>query len=404
MKNSIMKALLLGAVGAAGLLCACDDAEYDTFGARAFISESTSSSSRSEKVTITDDGADVEVTACLSSAVSQDVTLRFEIDESILDTYNKAQASSFVPLPASNFEMEAEVTIPAGSYSASATRIHILPLSAEQIGESYAIPLRLVSVSGGVPVTSTTSTYIITTETVTTSSLPMFIGNAGLTSGEVSLSLPQYTIECRFQVSNTDNRNRAVFTNGGSVLLRFEDPQNDTDGVPAHSYVQFQGEGWYHNPSDYFRTNKWQHLALTYDGKAITLYVNGAKAGTKEGVCDPTFAILAWFGGDAGGGHGTGDPAWWAGCKILCSELRVWSVCRTEAQIQNNMTTTGSSSEGLVGYWRMSSTWAGTTTENGKTLYTFEDCTGHGYTLKTEVAPIWVDGIKSTDTETAWPE
>ena len=193
-------------------------------------------------------------------------------------------------------------------------------------------------------------------------------------------------------MSNTANRNRAVFTNGGSVLLRFEDPQNDTSDHKAHSLVQFQGDGWYLNPSLSFTPNKWQHLALTYDGTKVTLYVNGTFAGSKEGVCDPNFGSANWFGGDAGGGHGTGD-SWWSGCKILMSEARIWSVCRTEAQVQNNMTTTSAKSQGLEAYWRF----------NEGEGNTFEDCTGNGHTLKTSKTPTWVAGIKSTDTETPWP-
>ena len=55
------------------------------------------------------------------------------------------------------------------------------------------------------------------------------------------------------------------------MLLRFEDPQNDTSDHKAHSLVQFQGDGWYLNPSLSFTPNKWQHLALTYDGTKVTL-------------------------------------------------------------------------------------------------------------------------------------
>ena len=83
--------------------------------------------------------------------------------------------------------------------------------------------------------TSVTSTYVITTEAIVVSSLPMFVGGAGLAADGFPLTLPQFTVEVRFQVSNTANRNRAVFTNGGSVLLRFEDPQNDTSDHKAHS-------------------------------------------------------------------------------------------------------------------------------------------------------------------------
>lgn len=382
----------------------CNDADYSTLGAQAFISESTSTISRSTKVTITDAGVDIEVTASLSESVSHDVKLRFEVDESVLEAYNKSQSTSFAVLPSTNYELDPDVTIEAGAYSASATRIHINPIADELIGESYAIPLRLVTVEGGVPTTPQTSTYVITTESVTTSSLPMFTGTAGLVADGFPVSLPQFTVECRFQVSNTSNRNRSVFTNGNGILLRFEDPQSDSDGVPAHSLVQFQGDGWYLNPLDYFRKNVWQHLALTYDGKAVRIYVNGAFAGTKDGVCAADFTGAAWFGGDAGGGHGTGDPQWWRNCKILCSELRIWSVVRTDTQIQNNMVTTSASSEGLEAYWRMDKENSDSTLESGTTLYTFEDLTKKGHTLKTQVAPQWVDNILSTDTSTAWPQ
>ena len=301
MKNSI-KTAVLGLAALVSGFSACNDADYDTLGVHAFVSESASN--KSTKVT------------------------------------------------------------------------------KEYVGESYALPLRLVSADGSVPVTSVTSTYVITTEAIVVSSLPMFVGGAGLAADGFPLTLPQFTVEVRFQVSNTANRNRAVFTNGGSVLLRFEDPQNDTSDHKAHSLVQFQGDGWYLNPSLSFTPNKWQHLALTYDGTKVTLYVNGTFAGSKEGVCDPNFGSANWFGGDAGGGHGTGD-SWWSGCKILMSEARV----------QNNMTTTSAKSQGLEAYWRF----------NEGEGNTFEDCTGNGHTLKTSKTPTWVAGIKSTDTETPWP-
>ncbi len=392
MKNQFKIAALCG-VALVGGLTACNDAEYGPLGCHAYISESVSSSSHSTKVVITDEGVYADVTVCLSEAATQDVTFRFEVDEEVLNQYNAKQASSFVTLPEAGYEMEREVTVKAGTYGAVATKIYIKPLTEDLIGESYAIPLRLVSVDGAVPVTSTTATYVVTTEAVITSSYPMFNGSAGLYAEGFSANLPQFTVECRFQVSDTANRNRAVFTNGGSVLLRFEDPQAAQDGVPAHSLVQFQGQDWYMNPTDYFRTDQWQHLALTYNGTAVTLYVNGAFAGTKEGVCAPEFAAAAWFGGDAGGGHGTGDSSWWAGCKILCSELRIWSYARSASQIQNNMTTVSARSEGLVAYWRM----------NDGAGQEFEDYTGNGYTLKTNRTPTWVENIKSTDTATPWP-
>ena len=151
MKNSI-KTAVLGLAALVSGFSACNDADYDTLGVHAFVSESASN--KSTKVTITELGADAEITACLSEAATKDVKLKFVVDSEV-------------------YEMDSEVTIKAGEFSAPATKIHIKPLPKEYVGESYALPLRLVSADGSVPVTSVTSTYVITTEAIVVSSLPM---------------------------------------------------------------------------------------------------------------------------------------------------------------------------------------------------------------------------------------
>ena len=155
MKNSI-KTAVLGLAALVSGFSACNDADYDTLGVHAFVSESASN--KSTKVTITELGADAEITACLSEAATKDVKLKFVVDSEVLDRYNQKQASSFLVLPEEVYEMDSEVTIKAGEFSAPATKIHIKPLPKEYVGESYALPLRLVSADGSVPVTSLTST------------------------------------------------------------------------------------------------------------------------------------------------------------------------------------------------------------------------------------------------------
>ena len=89
-------------------------------------------------------------------------------------------------------------------------------------------------------------------------------------------------------MSDTDNRNRAVFStdDGGSdkkryILLRFEDPNAENPDHPLHSLVQIQlHDGMYVNPSHHFEVNKWQHLAVTFDGMNYKIYVNGVDSGT----------------------------------------------------------------------------------------------------------------------------
>ena len=115
MKNSI-KTAVLGLAALVSGFSACNDADYDTLGVHAFVSESASN--KSTKVTITELGADAEITACLSEAATKDVKLKFVVDSEVLDRYNQKQASSFLVLPEEVYEMDSEVTIKAGEFSA----------------------------------------------------------------------------------------------------------------------------------------------------------------------------------------------------------------------------------------------------------------------------------------------
>ncbi|MDE5889433.1 MAG: DUF1735 and LamG domain-containing protein [Bacteroidales bacterium] len=386
---------------ASALFCgvSCENAKYNNIAPNAFINESVSSIGVSGVKSIfpTID-TDVELTVVLSDKVNSDASFVLAVDEAVLDRYNKEQGSSYELMDASMYEVGEPVVIPAGSYEATAiVRVKAVPDGCKP--GIYAIPVRLKKVSGDVDPTDVTSSYVAAFEVLKTSvDLPMFTGRSGLANSSFGYTLTTFTVETRFQVSNTANRNRDVFTNGKSVLLRFEDPQNDDDNYKAHSLVQFQGDGWYLNPDKSFDPNVWQHLALTYDGTKVTLYVNGQLAGSKEGSIEPNFNVVGWFGGDvdADGGHSVGDPQFWLNCKIIPHEARVWSTCRSEAQIKNNMTGVSAKSEGLVGYWSFEKDTY--TAEGG-----FEDLTGNGHNLTTERSFVWVENILLAEQGVVWP-
>ena len=198
--------------------------------------------------------------------------------------------------------------------------------------------------------------------------------------------------EVRDQVANTADRDRAVFKNGGDdanfILLRFEDPQSDNENYKAHSLVQIVGRNrLYLNPSNSFKPNEWQHLALVCDGSNYRLYINGVDSGVLSiPTGATTFSDVNWFC--------LGDDSYsrWGNCKILMSEARIWSVVRSASQIQNNMTQVSPKSVGLEAYWRF----------NEGQGNVFEDATGKGHTLTTSATPTWIDGILSTDKSTEW--
>lgn len=389
-----MKKILLTLIATVATLTACNDADYKIIENGAYINESLSA--KSAKVIITDEGGSTEITPCLSSAAPKDCKFRLEVDEKVLEEYNEKQSTGFVTLPEGQYEIPNEIIIKKGEYTADPVKVNIKPLTEDMIGETYALPLRLVSEDGAVLSMPQTSAFVITTEAITTSSLPQFNGGPMLKSEmpKGPETYNEYTIEVKFQVSNTYDRDRFVFVNRGDltnfVLLRFEDPQRYDGNHEAHSLVQIVGRNrLYMNPSFSFVPNKWQHLALTCDGSQYKLYINGAFAGVKDIPSGPTtFEAFEWFT--------KGDDSWshWGNCTILMAEARVWSVCRTEAQIQNNMATVSAKSKGLEAYWRM----------NDGTGNTFADCTGNGHTLTSGNAstPKWIEGVKSTDESTPW--
>ena len=75
----------------------------------------------------------------------------------------------------------------------------------------------------------------------------MFVGGAKLFSQSYidnPETYAQYTIEVRFQVSDTDivtvQSSQQVMEQGRMILLRFEDPNAENPDHPLHSQVQIQ--------------------------------------------------------------------------------------------------------------------------------------------------------------------
>ena len=398
--TNYIKALLLSTcfVGTVSCFTACDDAEYDVLDTHMYIEEALSNNST--KVNIRTEGESfTTLNIHASNLTSEDSHFKLVVDDKVLEDYNKANGTSYITIPNGQFTLPEDIVIKSGEYNAEELKVALKPFSEEMMksGESYALPLRLVSADNKYPTMDKTGTFVILAESVIRFSAPMFEGGADLFSQSFidnPETYSQYTIEVRFQVSNTSNRNRAVFSTsdgqGRSILLRFEDPQSpDAEhNWEAHSLVQIQLHNGYVNPSNNFKSNKWQHLAVTFDGMKYRIYVNGVESGTLDNsdACK-TFAGVNWFT-DGDGNQG----GWWRGCKILVSEARLWSVARTATQIQNSITQVSPRSSGLEAYWKLNE-------GEGKD---FADATGKGHTLTTEHTPVWIDNILSTDESTAW--
>lgn len=109
-------------------------------------------------------------------------------------------------------------------------------------------------------------------------------------------------------------------------------------------------------------TGTWYHVAVTKNGTNIKFYVDGVQQGTTQ-----TISNSAVFNSTAPFQLGTesGDPgAEFDGRMVLA---RLWSVERTQSEIDTNKCTILGATTGLVGEWTLNNTYADNS-GNGLTL------------------------------------
>ena len=136
--------------------------------------------------------------------------------------------------------------------------------------------------------------------------------------------------------------------------------------------------------------NTWTHLAATYDGSALRLYVNGNLTGTtaKTGAITASTAALT-IGSDPFYGQ------YFAG---LIDEIRIYNIALTQAQIQTDMAAAlggpdaqapsapGTLSATAVSGSRVDLAWGAATDNLAVTGYRIERCQGAGCTNFAQIA------------------
>lgn len=172
--------------------------------------------------------------------------------------------------------------------------------------------------------------------------------------------------------------------------------------------------------------NEWQHVAAVYDGSKVYLYINGEKAdstSTFTYVPNPDgLFVLGGYAPDTTTNEFVGS----------LDEFRIWSVARTDEEIQSSMFELLSGSEtNLNGYWRLdenegSTAYDYTSNDNNGTLtagptystdvppagafiygsddgWHFLSNPATGVTLADFLEPLWTQGATDADDENGNP-
>ncbi len=127
----------------------------------------------------------------------------------------------------------------------------------------------------------------------------------------------------------------STFKVGSHIRLRFRLKTNNTTKTLIANSGNLDSDTWY-------------HVAATYDGSTMRLYLDGNIVGSKSksGLIDSNPNIDAWIGKNPG----SNNRAW----EGLIDEVRIWNVARNQAEIQANtdIELTGNET-GLVAYYSL---------------------------------------------------
>ncbi len=334
-------------------LVACDDAEYSVGENNVFIEETGVKSNQRKVFVMEEEAINLVFTPRLTNVLNENVKIGVEIDAEFLKEFNEKNGTAYEAVPADGFELSTtEFEIQAGKVAPSVNgTIRVKPFSQEMkdSGKKYALPIKISSKDGKTVAINGADRIVYALDLVRFASVPVFgvdrvtytHRKAAAVFTDSPLTLEAWTVEFRLKMDSYSINNQALFNCGGSsteIYVRY--------GDAAIPYNQFQVKfGGSQINSFMGERDKWHHIAMTYDGTDMKIYLNGVLQSTlnnpgKIVKFDATTSICS-----------SGTQYFRAQANM--NELRIWKIARSEAQIKENFYAVSPDSEGLVSYWKM---------------------------------------------------
>ena len=369
-----MKKNILYATALAVLSFSSCQQEYSVIDNMVYLKDAERTSSK--KLTVSDEGAETVLVSRLGQKADVDVNVEYAIDPSFVDEYNRVNGTDYLALPEEYCSFsESKSTIKAGEINSAPVTLSIRPLD-DKIDPSkkYAVPVSIVNSEGVETMKSSSSMVIILDQIITTSVLNLSKAKIGLTGNPLVGSYQTWTIEWLFNKynlgKNNTNWNLKGADNKALVYTRTGD-----GGHPAGEFMIKVGTDQVRMES-LLETNKWYHLAVVYDGSSFKFYLNGELQLTKAAACaGQTFDIAYIDFGNVNAAYAFNG---------YVSELRLWSVPRSQTEVQNNMYVVSPDSKGLEIYWKCND-------GSGTTIHDYSGNERHG-TLSS--AETWMTDVK----------
>lgn len=349
----------------------CNDADRFDYGKEVLVMTGTEESEVVQFV-VEDTPSTYQLTVSATGKVTSPITVDLAIDNSLVDTYNEKNRSSYYALPESALELSnSTVTIDTGSASSSIANLKVLSTEEFIDGRIYLIPVTIKHVEGSLSVLETSRTiYLRVARVIEFTALD--ISNYNMYSNFIfddalAVDLSNYTYEVKCYIDEWHAGSEPISRlcqwtskdESRSNMLRFGENGQDINSLqwvnPAGNLVS----------ATRFQTKTWYTLSFTYDGSTLAMYVDGVRDVEGTGSGNTTFQRFE-LGMSWGGGYPQKQ-------RFLgrIAEVRVWNRALSTSEIRLGLCGVDVASDGLVAYWKM----------NEGSGHIFHDATGNGYDM-----------------------
>lgn len=312
----------------------------------------------------------IELGARLSNLMTNDVRLTYDFaDQAAVDAFNAKNGTEYKLFDLEHASMNVkEAAIKAQKIYADKVSITLSNLNSVEEGKTYVLPVRITNSSAPI-ISGGDITYYVISKPVKITSVGQFNGSSIYVPIPDTKGFQSLTYEALIYVDNFSSNN-TVMGKEGCLILRIGD---EGGGLPRN-ILQIAGSVQFQNPNG-LQTKQWYHVAFVRDAASgfAGMYVNGVKvnegnAGSKE----------LMIGGDGVKGNGffigKVKGFMWGERPFFgkMAEVRLWSVARTENQLQKNMLSVDPKSEGLEFYYKLNAK-----DKTDVTLGSIKDISGH---------------------------
>lgn len=344
---------------AAVALASCDNAEYSVIENGVYISEAAPADRFTQQIEnqVVNGKVTKSLTIRLARPVGTDVKVKMGLDQEFIDKYNRMNGTSYQMLPEDYCAYDSQVVIPAGSISTT-LNLDILPFDTPN-GEAYALALKIDDVDGPVEAVSD-ATHILYLLMAPHKQKVALLSSNNASGSSVRFAQPfspeTWTYEFWFRNDNYNGHSRYPYgwQSGYNDNVFYDNASPITVGP---CYMRWWADGALHigpcfqNQMDiYFDDNTeawkagvWYHIAYTYDGNIIQLYIDGEKNAFKDASGHATFVFDKI----------TLVQGFVSNQNVALAQLRIWDSCLPQATIQDAMNRgVPVDSPGLIGYWK----------------------------------------------------